>query len=235
MLEWFELKMVSGLTYKVPYCFGTASLETRIHVFLYFSLLQRVKLLIQLRERRHLQTVMKNRRKAQQNKVRQFYWFNQVFIVMHFVTGVKLAEKRRHVHLKNSGSSSSDEELKDLYKKSKVYCQPGQCYSLPALSTKKRVKILQAGKAASINRPYIDFYKMQNSRRISMVSHQFSNPSTFTLLITGKATNSQNQTNCSPFFCKLCCTIIRWIVNYVSRSVDFVLSALAFVLISFVL
>ncbi|XP_065883685.1 uncharacterized protein [Dysidea avara] len=82
--------------------------------------------------------------------------------------GVKHAEKRRH--LKNTScSSSSDEELRDLHKKPKVYCQPGQCHSLPPLYARKRVKILPASKAASINRPCIDFYKMQSSRRIPMV------------------------------------------------------------------
>jgi len=107
-------------------------------------------------------------------------------LVIHFPTGVKHAEKRKHLK-STSGSSSSDEELRDLYKKSKVYCQPRQYYSLPP----KRVKILPASKAASISRPYIDFYKMERSRRISMVRYRF----TFHLMLScllGKTTDSQN-------------------------------------------
>ena len=92
---------------------------------------------------------------------------------MFFCVLVKHAEKRRH--LKNtSGSSSSDEELRELDKKTKLNVHLNQPHyylsNLPSSYPRKKIKILTYSRT-SIGRPYIDFNKMQSSRMVSMASY----------------------------------------------------------------
>lgn len=84
-----------------------------------------------------------------------------------FVVAVKHAEKRRHLK-GTSGSSSSDEELRELNKRTKLNSQPSHqqhCYI--SSYSRKKVKILTYSRTP-IGR-HIDFDKMQSSRMVSNV------------------------------------------------------------------
>ena len=114
------------------------------------------------------QTVKMNNRANQRVKVLQL---KEVFCLMLLINfslcTVKHAEKRRHLKA-TSGSSSSDEELRELNKKTKLTAQLShQHYFLTQLPSRKKVKILPYSKT-SIGRPYIDFNKMQSSRMVNI-------------------------------------------------------------------
>ena len=94
-----------------------------------------------------------------------------LILLVHFsLCTVKHAEKRRHLKA-TSGSSSSDEELRELNKKTKLTAQIShQHYFITHLPPRKKVKILPYSKT-SIGRPYIDFHKMQSSRMVIIGIH----------------------------------------------------------------